>query len=214
MSKVRLYILCHTDEKYESAKKIYQKFSWAHPIRMKYQDCTFENAFWQQLAEIYEEWRDLEMVGTLSFSAHAKIDLSLVDEIIQNKVYNPLYFHFKSTPVLVEDSVDARGHPHLLEIWSDTLKVLGLETTNECFSNYWMCAPVLMNGFLTWYFLEALPAVIRHPLAFTDAKYSGTLKDSELISLWGEPYYPHVPFIFERLNKCFFDKVIKGILNL
>ena len=31
------------------------------------------------------------------------------------------------------------------------------------------------------------------------------MTEQELMALWSMPYYPHVPFIMERLNKAFFD---------
>ena len=62
-----------------------------------------------------------------------------------------------------------------------------------------------MKGFIRWHSELCKPLVLRHPLVFTDAKYGGAMTEQDLMALWSMPYYPHVPFIMERLNKAFFD---------
>lgn len=206
-NKIKLYILCHTSERLTEAHTIYGQYQWAIPILMKYQDATFENAFWQQLLEIKAEWIDCAMVGALSFRAHAKINLRNMDSILRSGVWKDKhYIHFVQRRYPAER--DGHCHPHFLTIWNDMLRTLRLKTTNANHYNYWMCRPAAMLAFIEWFHTECQPAILAHPLAFTDSKYKGNMTPDALMKLCGVPHYPHVPFVLERLNKCFFDRYI------
>ena len=71
---IKIYILCHDQTALESSNFKYSNYYWANPILMKYQDASFENAFWKQLLEIKDEWINCEMVGTLSSKFDIKIN--------------------------------------------------------------------------------------------------------------------------------------------
>jgi glycosyltransferase involved in cell wall biosynthesis len=208
LPNVKMYILCHNEQRYEDACKEYAEWYWAHPIRMKYQDVTFENAFWRQLEEIRDEWRDCEMVGTLSSAAGKKTNLTNIDAIIRDrsKWDTTDYYHLWDT----KDPISNKRHPHLLNILRDVTNTLGLEVpTEESYCNYFMAAPARMVEFIQWYETVLKPTVLAHPLSMEDAEYKGNenhkgLDSSQLTALWGNPYYPYVPFVIERLNKMFF----------
>lgn len=202
---VKLYILCHNKERLQSAKYIYKDFYWAVPILMKYQDGTQENAFWKQLLEIQGEWTSCEMVGTLSFSAYKKINVDTVNSILQSpEKWTSGYYHF------LEDTRRPFGlhdnpHPHMVQIARDVLTVLGLPPPNENWCNYWMCKPQYMKEFIEWFHTTLKPLICNHWLSFTDAKYvDAKLSQEECIEKFGVPYYTHITFLFERLNKVFF----------
>ena len=206
--EIIIYVLCNNTDKLNSDK--YNKYKWAKPILLKYQDYTFENAFWRQLDEIQYEWENCDMVGTVAFSSFKKINLEDVDTIINNKFYLPnKYYHFMDSNVPIPN-FNTNKHKHFLTIWNDILGKLSLKNTTENCCNYWMCSPELMKRFISWYSTICYPELVRHPLIFCDAGYSGedwnnSLTKAELIKLWGKSYYPHFPFIVERLNKCFFE---------
>ncbi len=208
MSNVIIYVLCHNTDRLNSDK--YNKYSWAKPILLTTQDYSYENGFWKQLNTIRHEWETCDMVGTIAWSAFKKINLELVDELIKNKLYYPnQYYHFMDSNVSIPNS-NTNNHKHFLTIWNDILKTLKLKNTTENNCNYWMCSPVLMDHFINWYTNICLPELIKHPLMFTDADYTGedwdnSIAKENLIKLWGKPYYPYFPFIAERLNKCFFE---------
>jgi glycosyltransferase involved in cell wall biosynthesis len=71
-----------------------------------------------------------------------------------------------------------------------------------------MCTTEKMIGFINWYTNICLPLLLNNPLILTDASYCGTsdskLDSKQLVKLWGKPYYPHLPFVLERLNKAYF----------
>jgi len=204
--RYRVYILCHNSERLKSAEKIYAKYPWAVPIQMKYQDYTFENAFWRQLLEIQDEWFHLDFVGTISWSAHRKINMGLIHKHVMGGYYsNRDYVHFADTGTPVRKSSAPHFHPNFLKIWDDVTKSMGIDDVTDNHYNYWMCRPALMEGFIRWYTEICAPLVVKHPLAFSDSKYGGSLNSEKLFELCSVPYYPHVPFIIERLNKAFFD---------
>lgn len=76
ITNVIIYVLCFNMTTYEKSKQIYAPYSWARPILMKYQDYTFENAFWKQLLEIRDESKTCDMVGTISHKAYRKLKIT------------------------------------------------------------------------------------------------------------------------------------------
>ena len=201
-ASVRIYILCHNEQRFAQAKSTFANYYWAVPIRMKYQDTTFENAFWKQLDEIKAEWINCEMVGTLSSIAHNKINLKEVNRIISTaSMWSTGYYNFYNpdTP-LVND------HPHMLSIINDVCATLKITQPTAAYCNYWMCTPKLMTEFIKWFEERLKPTVMAHPLSLTDARYGGRITKTDLTKYWGKPYYPYAPFVFERLNKAFFSQ--------
>lgn len=197
---MRIYILCHNEQRFKEAVAVYAPYTWAYPIRMKYQDITFENAFWKQLLELKDEWANYQMVGVLSSIAYTKLNIKEVDGVIHGRTWIRDYHNFMdSVPTLTND------HPHLPEIITDVCATVGITPPTTAVCNYWMCTPALMVEFIEWFDARLKPAVMAHPLALIDACYNnGRLTKSDLTLLWGKPYYPHVPFVIERLNKAFF----------
>jgi hypothetical protein len=205
-SNIIIYILCYNQDRVELAKEQYRAYSWAKPLLMKYQDYSFENAVWKQLLEIQDEWISCEFVGTLSFTAKRKINIDTINRRITEGYYTGKpYVNFNCSTRKILEHKGKFHHPNFKEIWCDMLRDLKIEDVNENACNYWMCAPELMVRFIEWHHKVLLPVLLAHPLIFTDAEYGGAMTPKELIELWGQPYYPHVPFILERINKAFFD---------
>jgi hypothetical protein len=215
---VIIYVLCFDTTTYEKSLQIYATYSWAKPIIIKYQDYTFENAFWKQMLEISDEWEKCDMVGTISHKAHTKINIGLVDNIITNKLYLPnnyYYWFYQSTDTLFNDTTIAVNTPD-----NEKCKILinymseNLNNTTDCtisFCNYWMTTPMLMKHFINWHINVCLPLLLNHPLCFDKYTYtpSTALSEERLIQLWGKPYYPMIPFVFERINSIFFYNLDK-----
>ena len=202
---IKIYILCHSQIILEQSKIIYSKYSWAHPILMKYQDFSFENAFWAHLLEIESEWINCDMVGILSSKAHIKLNLEYVNKIVLSMNTNCNFYHFKPSPDPRLISYKCIPHPNFNIIWSNILQELKLKDCKEYYCNYWICKPTLMVNFINWYLNIALPVVKNHPLIMSNAEYrQGSLSVNKLIELCGVPYYPILPFIIERLNPCYF----------
>ena len=164
--KTIIYILCYNMEKFIQAEELYKKYSWARPVIIKYQDYSFENAFWKQLYEIRNEWENCEMVGTIAYSAYKKINLEKIDNIISNKLYFPQnYYNFFDTNLSIPN-LNTIKHPYFNEIWKSSIENLNLVNTTENCCNYWMCKPELMKYFIYWYINICLPELLNHQLIF------------------------------------------------
>jgi hypothetical protein len=150
------------------------------------------------------------MVGTLSWKAYRKIDLNYVNKIIMNKEYaKKEYYNFFDKDILVLNDDSCETHIHFKEIWLYILDKFDIPDFTTSYCNYWMCTVDKMIGFINWYENICLPLLLEHPLILTDAtyykeKYHNGISKDELIKLWNKPYYPHLPFILERLNKAYF----------
>lgn len=204
---VIIYILCYDDETFLKASINYP-FIWAKPILLQDQDYTFENVFWNQLNTIYDEWKMCKMVGCLSHSAHKKININVVNYIIQTGAYNEYHHFYKFSEIYVLDknSNALLCHPKFDIVWNDFLKETGFKDCQEYCCNYFMCSPALMNNFIKWY-NKILPFLKNHPLAFIDSTYKGNMSKGKLISLTRKAYYPLLPFVLERAVPCYFENL-------
>ena len=175
------------------------------------QDIILENAFWKQLLSLYDDWRDCEMVGTLSWKAYQKIDLKTVDAIIKSRdLWSSGYYHFYVTDTNIHEDT---SHPYLQTILRDTNIILNLDITGKsCYCNYWMCTPNAMLDFIPWVNNKLIPTVKSHYLSMTDAQYYIGLNEDECLKMWGLPYYPHLCFVIERLIPCYFETNLKSTL--
>jgi glycosyltransferase involved in cell wall biosynthesis len=207
--KIIIYILCHNEEKLNNAFVIYEKYSWAKPILMKYKNYLFENSFWFQLSELEKEWENCRMIGTLSHSSFKKKNLDLINTIITNNLFEPnVYYHFMDSIVQIPNANTVK-HPYFDIIWKNSLIDLKLLDVTESNCNYWMCKPIIMKYFINWFINNSFKKLIKYPYIFEDALYTGedynnSVSKEKLIKIWGKPFYPHYIFIVERLNKSFF----------
>jgi hypothetical protein len=201
---VKIYILCHNQERLEFAREKYANYYWAYPILMKYQDNTLENAFWKQLLEIKSEWETCEMVGALSPIAYRKINISDMHDIIINRRYGS-YYHFAEKQYKLYKG----PHPHIDETMQRIKTELNLEHPNAAYYNYWMATPHLMELFIHWFHAELLPCAQACPYIYYDSEYDGAIPPEERMQKFGTPYYPLMPFVLERMNICFFKKYLR-----
>jgi hypothetical protein len=61
-----------------------------------------------------------------------------------------------------------------------------------------------MLAFISWFENVLKPTVLSLDGIMSNAHYKGYCKPVELLNLCGVPYYPFVPFVLERVLKCFF----------
>jgi len=187
--KYIIYVLCHTEDILKSASEMYKKFYWARPILMKYQDDSYENAFWKQLLEIKEEWQSAELVGTISASAYKKINLDTITILLRNSKSDFVHFLKTDIPFFYDH------HPFLTEINKSIIAELNLIAPHTVWAcNYWACSPPKMLKFIQWHTDILLPCARKNTKINEDAKYKNK-------------FYSHLCFVLERLNVCFFNLV-------
>jgi hypothetical protein len=209
--RVRLYILCYSEETLAKARNEFLKYHWARPILLENQDASFENVFYNQLSKL-DDWQHLDMVGTLSHSAHAKIDVYKVHCYIESgawKVVDYVNFALASPSI---DSPSSRTHgPIFMRAWNDLYASLEgddirkWDDTPETLYNFWMCSPGVMMSFIAWQ-SRVLKYCFSTPLYMENGNYSGSMTADDLMRVCGILYYPIMPFVLERFNVLFFAK--------
>ena len=209
--RVRLYVMCYNDETYSKARDEFRKYYWAHPIIIRDQNASFENAFYKQLKAL-QQWGHLDMIGTLSYSAHAKVDVYKIHCFIESGLWKEVdCVFFGKASNSVHESINARSHgPVFKQAWDNLYENMKAEdaldwSPPETLYNYWMCSPKLMEKFIDWN-SRLLAHCFSTPLFLEDAHYTGTLSKEKLLHLCGVPHYPIMPFVLERFNVLFFEK--------
>ena len=208
--RVRIYILCPSLETLAVTTTKFQKYHWACPIVLENQDASFENVFYKQLAEM-DDWDHLDMVGTLSHSAHAKVDVYKIHCYVESGAWKDVdYVHFAWSSKSI-DTLSSRTHgPIFSSAWTCLVSSLKENDARdwsppETLYNYWMCSPSIMKKFIKWH-SRVLDYCFSTPLFMEDANYTGNLSQQQLLQLCGVPYYPIMPFVLERFNVLFFAK--------
>jgi len=215
-NKIKIYVLCCTEKRFREAKEIYMNAPCLIPILMKYQDVTFENAFWKQLSEIQNEWKDCNYVGVVSCTLFKKMSgkdfVTKLRDCINNN-YNSMFFINLGNNVL--QSTSALNHPAFMEIYSQLLDIFKYEDIPEMICNYFVCKPFLMKMFMQW-FHNVLPIITSQPKIFTNAMYvaQNAPPPSHLLKITGYPYYTHLPFVLERFNGMFFINYNRNLMSL
>ena len=206
--RVRLYILCYSEATFAKARDEFLKYYWARPILLDNLDASFENVFYKQLSK-YDDWQHLDMVGTLSHSAHAKIDVYKVHCYIESGAWKEVhYVNFAlASPSIDSESSQTHG-PVFLRAWDNLYASLkGHDERDwappETLYNFWMCTPQVMELFVDWQ-SRVLKHCFSTPLFMENGNYNGSIATGDLMRVCGTPFYPIMPFVLERFNVLFF----------
>lgn len=195
-----IFILAYDDTTYKIA--LTYTYDWAFPIFIPgatEMNPLFENIVFDQY-ESFLRPHILERhkyVGLLSWKANQKLNMNIVHNRIQTKQYRSLpYIHFDEGPIATY-----KCHPFVKNIWDDIfLKKLGpIENAKFGYCNYFVSKKNIFEKYVAEMKLY-IPLVLSHPKSLEDARYPGSLSKEKLIKLCGKPWYPHVPFVFERTN--------------
>lgn len=204
-----IVVLCHDAASLSLAESRFAHFWWAEPVC--HEVLGANNPLFETLALVrYKEllepyWGSSEYVGLLSYKATEKINVRALHDAIERGNYRNFdYVTLSAVDNTIEGSKFVQSHPHFLEIWRDALEPLVGPATavKECFYNYWLGTRDFFKRYCEFVAQEALPRASRHPLIMSDAKYvDGRMTPEQLVKLCGVPWYPHLPFIFERLSR-------------
>ena len=210
-----IYILCPDEEILQNAQLKYSKYEWArflklpHPHQTKNVIPLFEHAAYAELLKKKNEWQSCTFVGTLSWRFEEKIGVHVVESKLRNNAYDFVPF-FENVERSALNSGTSYHGEIFKEAWNLLLEEAKYDATRnetvECLSSYWACTPRLMMDFCAWHANVLHFAVKYHfELFASDAFYqTGKLSKDELMNLWGRPFYPLLPFVFERFNILFF----------
>jgi hypothetical protein len=222
--KIKIYVLCSNEKKLEDAKLLYKGLKWAFPILMKYQDCTMENAFWKQLEEIEEDWKDFDYIGSISSSAINKINISHFEKIMNDEDnYKNEFLGFNKDNILLKDDI---RHPNLQKIFNEILLHdnnifdINLEAPVYLY-NYWIASKTKLKKFFPWVqklicFIKSLPdELIKANAYYNPQDKKNYLGEEKCLEIFNKPYYTYEPFVLERLTSQFFmPKILIYTVNL
>ena len=139
MGKRIIYIICHNDGSEKKAHEHFDKYSWARIYRIPKESQThlMESVMYKtELMKVYDEWKDADIVGTLSYKlpdivyfieqnaigfdkCMRKLDYWIQTTIPKQQVYG-LIFSYNS---------QAHMYKKLRPILEDTCNKIGITTT-------------------------------------------------------------------------------------
>ena len=221
--KLVVYVLCYDDKSTLSATEEYAGYPWArvvtlpdHPATGKYME---GGMFLSTLRELRNEWHDADFVGTLSWKASEKIDVSLVGKVAELAKESDVIALLPAGDLMIAQAVQC--HPRFLEVWVPLLVSMGYDVGDTVstdipsfFCNYWLATPCWMDRFLDFYgkaagAMDTLPSI--QGSLWSDSFYGSHLPRERLEKVFGRPYVTYHPFIGERLASFFFWKEGAGL---
>lgn len=217
VANVRIYILCFDDTSENKAHQMATTYDWARVMRIpstKY----FENVvFFETLHNVHDDWKDMDFVGTLSYSCEKKgVLLQRVDECIrslQPEQIDVVAFLGGEYPMLPHSEYI---HPGFGKVWTKMWSALHVtpHISNNIqkgfYCNYWMAKPTWLVRFMR--FQCRVKTVLEEdkdiqPFVCADSGYMRYKQDINMSNIWSifqQPFYTFHPFLLERVAPLFF----------
>jgi hypothetical protein len=220
--KLIIYILCYDDKTEQIANENFKEFDWARVYKLTNQNHLFEGKFLSvDLFELYDEWKDADYVGTLSYKAFDKIDKAYAIQKINylaHKIHDVVFFNVASRICLsYHREAGTLINNVFMKMISTTIprftdQKFGLRIGSKkiaycAFSNYFITRPHLMYQYITFFRYKWLPLLESQPEVWNNASYDGKLTPDELLKLSNGKvsYYTYHAFINERLLYPYFQ---------
>lgn len=225
-----LYILCHDDVTEQRARSEFKDYKWARVYRLKNQNYLLESVFYvDELLALYDEWKDKEFVGTLSYKFFERIQLytnKSLDRILEQiektstDEFDVVSFTtfvgglWKELPYLetivynVADVCRMNIRKYNIRTRKMEYEILPFKS-NFFFHNYWMCRPSLMLEYIHFFKHQWLPALEKHPLVWTHCPYNGALSKKRHLELTNGrvDHYTYHAYVNEILPAIFFTHI-------
>ena len=157
------------------------------------------------------EWRNASFVGTIAYSGKRKIHFDTIDtRSIPFDTDVIALLHFKNDKLLEQADAFHPGFTYVWNIFLDSMDIpRDLEIPELFLCNYFLMTPSVFRSFCD--FMHRAWLVARsderlRPLLMTfDAHYCelGNIHKSKLKEIYGVPWYPFLPFVFERCCPLF-----------
>jgi hypothetical protein len=216
MGKRVIYITCHDDVSEQKARETFGKYDWARVYRIpeESQSHLMESVMYTtELMKVYDEWKDAEFVGTLSYSAADKFDWYLKN---QEKTYNISTFvktvkQIETTSSLNYDVVGfvvnmgSRMYtdPIMKDIFCKSAYETGILERTPIYSvksrkielgymlegiffihNYWMTSPACMLSYIKFFNQMWLPTIEKQQNIWYNSNYNnGRVSKEKLLKL-------------------------------
>jgi hypothetical protein len=204
-----VYVLYHDEMSREYVLKNYP-FSWVKPVFIPTTN-YFESIFLvEMLQELYEDWKDLDYVGLMTWKANKKVSVNeqnMLLRMIQGADMIPLSFYRNGDSSKVITYAQ-KCHPKFKSLWSKMTKYLGYNETDAMsddipafYYNYWLARPEWMLGYIEHIkkahrYLEEEPSIQAE--LNSDSTYALDKPRP------GMPYITYHCFLLERLPCLYF----------
>jgi hypothetical protein len=211
MSNFILYVLYYDDITKKKAEKVYENFPWARLIfnpTTKY----VETGFILDILETKEdEWKDKKYVGTISWRAYEKMDVTDLGSInnIHEQDIDLIYLYYTETYFENAFKSTDKSHPLFSTLWKNVLEKMGYtdvfpQNAIWFYCNYWLAKPYIMKQYIELgkrarHIMETIPEI--RELCEKNSMYPPPPPDVYKV-ITGKKYYMYHPFIMERLP-CF-----------
>lgn len=221
--KILIYVLCHNQETKACAIKEYGDKEWAKIICIE-TTVLLENIMYDKwLLEHYEDWKDVDYVGTISWKASKKIllpDMHKLAHFLEHVPFDIIPFYMTNDK-LIEQAT--HYHPKFKNLWLKWLTALDIDQkiilddeTPAFFSNYWITKPNLMLKYIDYFKTAKIVLETTQDIQdelWENANYNDTLSKDKCFQIFGKPYFPYHVFLYERLPCFFFWNINASLLK-
>ena len=225
--KIRIYVLCYSDDTYIKATELYGQKEWAKVVYIK-STVLFESIMYDSwLEENYDDWKDFDYVGTISWKAPFKIRMPDIDKLAVFLENNKDNYDIAAFYHIDMNMIDRTTyyHPKFRTLWIKILSKLGYSidqilnnNIKGFYCNYWITTPKLMLDYIN--FFKKVKNVINNYQdiqddLWSDSKFQSTtlLTPEQCMQKFGIPHYPYHPFIYERMPCVYFEYNAKILIT-
>ena len=216
-----IYVLCYDDSSENMAIASFSGFPWARVYRLpeERQNHLQEGiAYTTELIALYDEWKDADFVGTVSYCFFDKIPYSHFINLINGitSTTDAVFFYTGTDPnvgncnLILKELLDDICN-RLFNTNSGLLNGLKSKRINKItrysFSNFFVVRPNLMFDYIHWVSNTVIPMLEKHPNVWCDSGYyNNKINGERLLKLTKNrvSYFPCHVFIVERLPYSYF----------
>lgn len=226
--QVLIYVLCYDQKSETLAKERFGNITW---MKILFIPTTFylESILYSEiLSDIEDEWITSDYVGTISYSCIEKgLSVYTIQKIFteaakQADLPDVIAFYSEENTQMLK--ITNLLHPNFENIWNlllSKLETVGYKNNinnNQIkgfYCNYWVAKPEWMKRYISFFrkarIMLDYNATLRKEI-WKDSNYQSKLSKDELMRIYGKPYYPYIPFIYERLPCYYFENENATIL--
>lgn len=231
MSSRIIYVLCYDDASEQKAITDFKDYNWARIYRIPIERQThlFECVMYQtELMNLYDEWKDKEFVGTISYKLKDRLlfypyrTIDTIDFIISNTDSNQytvvpfMYYSGLNFEKLNQNIKEIYTHLCNCFFSNKNKKTYSILTSirnhsspiiqpRYFFFNYWMTTPAEMVSYIDFFNTKWLPVLESQEHVWNNSDYKGALTPNQLRTLTKRvSHYPYHPFLNERLPADYF----------
>ena len=208
---ILIIVQAHDTKSFASAQKLAAPYPWAVPLLVPgatENNPLFENRLFMLYNELVKPLigPHIKYVGQFAYKANTKVRIEGLDIAIKNRTYQ----FFDAVFLRIgKSSMNNDHHPHLTAIWdaviAPVINTKSVEVEYITHFNYWFAKVNVYEQYVKCMKDRIAPAILKHPLAFKDARYKNEYHNREsLQKQCGVPHFPHVPFVLERVPYPYF----------